>query len=297
MVLAGGLVSALGSEAQRAAWLAPTIDGSKRLALAQHDEGTRFDPATCLSSAVSDGDGWRLSGRKAHVIDGFAADAYVVVARTSGEQHDRDGISLFLVPADRAGVEVTRQWRVDSRNAAQVHFADVALSRDDLLGELGEGLQPLEEAIDRATVALCGEMLGLMREAFERTIEYLKTRQQFGVAIGSFQALQHRAAEQFVEIELCKSVVMAAARSLDEVGGEGGEPERRSRAVAQVSNAKARCSDAVILVTNEALQMHGGVGMTDEYDIGLFMKRARVCELTFGDAAFHRDRFAAARGF
>ena len=287
VIFSGSLIDALGTDEQKQAWLATTIDGSKRVAVAHHDAGTRFDPFLCTTTAEQNGDGWTLTGSKAHVIDGFGADAWIVSARTSGGNREQHGLSLFLVTAGTSGANCTRQWRVDSRNAAALELSG---AQAELLGTVDAGAEALENAIDRATVALCGEMLGIVRESFERTVEYLKTREQFGAKIGSFQALQHRAAEMFVEIELCKSVVMAAARTLD----EGADP---ATTIAQVSNAKARCSDTVILVANEALQMHGGVGMTDEYDIGLFMKRARVCELTFGDAAYHRRRFASVRGF
>ena len=197
-------------------------------------------------------------------------------------------LTLFLVPADRDGADDIRQHRIDSRNAAILELRGVEVGESDVVGSVGEGHEPLEEAIDAATVALCGEMLGGMQEALARTLDYLKEREQFGVRIGSFQALKHRAAKMFIEIELAKSVVMGAARSVDSGADD---------AKAQVSNAKARCSDAFILVTNEALQMHGGIGMTDEHDIGLFVKRARVCEMTFGDSAHHRQRFATLKGF
>ena len=287
VVFAGSLINQLGSPEQKATWLQPTIEGQARLAVAHQEQGSRFDPTHCTTSAEQTADGWRLSGTKAHVIDGYAADGWVVAARTSGGASDAAGISMFLVKAGGEGVTATRQQRVDSRNACTLKLED---AHAEALGETGSGGAALSTAIDRATVALCGEMLGIVREAFDRTIEYLKVREQFGTKIGTFQALQHRAAEMFVEIELCKSVVMAAARTLD-------ENTDASQQIAQVSNAKARCSDTIILVTNEALQMHGGVGMTDEYDIGLFMKRARVCELTFGDASYHRNRFAQSRGF
>ena len=192
------------------------------------------------------------------------------------------------MPAGAAGLKVVPQRRVDSRNAAIVRLDGVSVGAGDVLGEIGGGSEALQRAVDRATAALCGEMLGLMTEAFERTIEYLKSRSQFGVLIGTFQALKHRAAKMFIEIELSRSTVMSAARALDAGDGD---------ARLQVSNAKARCSDALILITNEALQMHGGIGMTDEHDIGLFMKRARALEFAFGDAAFHRQRFAELRGF
>ncbi len=157
-----------------------------------------------------------------------------------------------------------------------------------MLGEPGAALPVLEEVVDRATVGLCAEMLGGLSEAFDRTLGYLKVREQFGVPIGSFQALKHRAARMFVERELARSAVMAAAAALDEESHEARK---------LVSLAKARCSDAFLLIANEAIQMHGGIGMTDEHDIGFFLKRARAAEMTFGDAAHHRDRWARLAGY
>jgi alkylation response protein AidB-like acyl-CoA dehydrogenase len=192
------------------------------------------------------------------------------------------------VPSNTKGITVEPLERVDTRNAARVQFDGVVVPRTALVGSVGTGLPTLETALDRATVALAGEMLGTMSEAFEWTVKYLREREQFGVKIGSFQALQHRAAKLFVEIELTRSAVMAAARAVDD-----GVPQAREL----VSVAKARASDALAQVANEAVQMHGGIGMTDEHDIGFFLKRAKVAELTFGDAAFHRARFASLRGF
>ena len=294
-VLTGRLLSRSGP-AVADPWLSGIVDGSQRLALAYQESGSRYDPSHVVTRAQSatnrsgshGATSWTLEGKKTQVIDGFAADGWIVSARTSGDDRDAHGITLFLLPADRAGVECTRQWRVDSRNVGILRLDGVQVGEGDVIGKVDDGQAPLAETIDAATVALCGEMLGSMREAFERTLEYLKEREQFGVPIGSFQALQHRAAKLFIEVELSSSSVMAAARAIDE-----GLDDAQS----YVSNAKARCSDALIQVTNEALQMHGGIGMTDEHDIGLFMKRARVAEMTFGDATFHRDRFATSRGF
>ncbi len=285
VVLAGGLLADAGSAAQQAEWLNSLIDGEKRLAPALLEPGGRYRLESLDTRARRNGDGWSLSGEKVQVVGGVGADGFLVPARVGG---DEDGLTLFLAPTGSEGLEVVPQRRVDSRNAAIVRLRGVELGAGDVVGEVGGGLEPLQRAVDRATVALCGEMLGLMTEAFERTIEYLKSRSQFGVLIGTFQALKHRAAKMFIEIELSRSTVMAAARALD-----AGDAD----AELQVSNAKARCSDALILVTNEALQMHGGIGMTDEHDIGLFMKRARALEFAFGDAAFHRQRFARLRGF
>ena len=288
VVLAGSLLSEVGSAEQKQAWIGPTIDGTGRLAVAFQEAGSRYDLAHVETLASERDGGFTLSGEKIQVIDGYGADGWIVSARTAGDARDASGVSLFLVPADRAGVACTPQKRVDSRNACLLRLEGVEVGPGDVVGEVGGGHAPLQAAVDRATVALCGEMLGGMSETFDRTISYLNEREQFGVLIGSFQALKHRAAKMFIERELVRSVVMASARALD----EGAED-----AAAQVANAKARCSDAYVLLTNEGLQMHGGIGMTDEHDIGLFMKRARVSEMTFGDAAFHRDRFAQLEGF
>ena len=237
---------------------------------------------------MADGEGWRISGEKVQVLDGGVADALVVSARTGGDERDRDGITLFLIPRTSTGLTVQRQHRVDSRNAALITLDGVRVGKDAIVGEPGQGAALLERVVDSATVGLCAEMLGAMSEAFDRTLEYLKTRDQFGVPIGSFQALKHRAAEMFIDIELCRSSVMAAARSID-----AGDAE----AALLVSLAKARCSDAAIHVANEAIQMHGGIGMTDEHDIGFYLKRARVAEMTFGDSDYHRDRWARLSGY
>jgi acyl-CoA dehydrogenase len=288
VLLGGQALLRGGSDAQKQAWLPGLIEGEKLLALAHQEKGGRFDLHRIATRAERDGDGYRLTGEKIAVLDGASADVWVVAARTSVGDADRDGITLFLVPRDAAGLAVQRLSRVDSRNAASLRLDGVRVDPDARVGAEGQGLVLLEEVVDRATVGLCAEMLGSMSEAFDRTVEYLKQRQQFGVPIGSFQALKHRAATCFVEIELCRSAEMAAARAVDE-----GNPEARKL----VSLAKARCSDAGVLVTNEAVQMHGGIGMTDEHEIGFFMKRARAAEMTFGDAAFPRDRFAKLTGY
>jgi acyl-CoA dehydrogenase len=229
-----------------------------------------------------------VTGEATQVWGGHLADAHVVAARTAGQDGDRDGITLFLVPAGTRGVATERQFRVDSLNAARLTLEDVALREADALGAIGEGHALLSRVIDEATVALTGEMLGGMSEALDRTLAYLRERRQFGVAIGSFQALKHRAARLYIELELSRSAVMAAARAVDGNAADAAQ---------LVSLAKARLSDTYVAIANEAVQMHGGIGMTDEHDIGFFMKRARACEMTFGDAAYHRDRFATLAGY
>lgn len=283
VLLAGQTLVLGGSEAQREQWLPGLVEGETCLALAYQEPGSRYDPFKIACAAESSGDGFVLRGAKVHVLDAQAADAIIVAARTSGASGDAAGITLFMVPRDAAGLTATAQVRVDSRGAADLELAGVSLDGSAVIGGVDEGGVLLAQAIERATVGLCAEMLGGMSEAFDLTLTYLKERQQFGALIGSFQGLKHRAARCFMEIELCRSAVMAASRAIDEEDAEASK---------LVSLAKARCSDAYIQIANEGVQMFGGVGMTDEYDIGLYLKRARAAELTFGDAAFHRDRWA-----
>jgi acyl-CoA dehydrogenase len=276
-VLLGGQALLLGgSEEQKNAWLPGVAAGDTFLSLAYQEQRSRYDLHRVATRAAKDGDGWKISGEKIQVLEGSSADALIVSARTAGDEGDADGITLFIVPAGAPGLSVTRQFRVDARGAALVSLDGVAVGADSVVGAPGEGGALLERVVDRATAGLCAEMLGSMSEAFDRTLQYLKDRKQFGVPIGSFQALKHRAAEMFIQIELSRSAVMAAVRALD-----AGTPDAPSL----VSLAKA-------LVANEAIQMFGGIGMTDEEEIGFFLKRARVSEMTFGDAAWHRDRWA-----
>ena len=247
-------------------------------------------PSLSSATSASAATGWVVSGEKIQVLDGHVADHLIVSARTAGEARDAKGITLLLIPRDTAGVTVERQLRVDGRNAAIVRLRDVRVARDAAVGEVDGGGAILGRVLDRATIALAAEMLGSMLAAFDMTMDYLKTRVQFGVLIGTFQALKHRAARMFVETELARSAVMHAHRVLD----EGRDDATVARAAAL---AKARCSDAFLLIGDEAVQMHGGIGMTDEHDIGFFLKRARAAAVTFGDAAYHRERIATLDGY
>jgi alkylation response protein AidB-like acyl-CoA dehydrogenase len=285
VLLGAGAVALAGSAAQKDGVLPAVAAGERILALA-HEEGTRHARYRVRTTAARTAGGFRISGEKVLVLDGHVADAFVVVARTSGRASgdaDRDGLTLFLVPASSPGVSAARTLLIDSRGAARVQLDGVAVTQADVLGAIDHGADVLDPVLDQATVGLSAEMLGSLVETFERTVAYLEERRQFGVPIGSFQALKHRAALMFCEIELARSVVMDALRALDEA---------RPDAPLCASAAKARATDVFLLVTAEAVQMHGGVGVTDELDIGLFLKRARSCEATFGGAAYHRDRFA-----
>jgi acyl-CoA dehydrogenase len=247
------------------------------------DEKARHTPAHVETRAEPSGNGFRLTGTKNFVVDGTIADRLIVAARTSGAAGDRAGISLFLVDPKAAGVTVEGRSMVDSRPAARVILDGVQVDGADMIGAAGEGYPILEAALDAGRACLAAEMLGVAARSFETTVEYLKTREQFGRPIGSFQALQHRAAHLFCEIELARSVTLKALRAMDE--GD-------MRAPVFASLAKAKVGEVAKLATNEAVQMHGGMGMTDDVDVGLYMKRARAAAETFGDAAFHGDRIA-----
>jgi alkylation response protein AidB-like acyl-CoA dehydrogenase len=277
-----------GSEEQKQDVLPRVADGSLVMTAAYQEKSSRYDLANVACRAERRGNGYVLNGEKTLVLDGHVADLLVVAARTSGAPGDARGVSLFLVARGTPGLDTRRQETVHLRNVAWLKMRDAEVPASALLGTEGAGLEVLEKVVDRATAALCAEMLGGMQAAFEMTLDYLKTRKQFGVLIGTFQALKHRAARMFVEIELARSAVVGACDALDRGAAD---------ARALVSAAKARCSDTGMLVGYEGVQLHGGIGMTDEHDIGFYLKRARGNEITFGDAGFHRDRFARTGGF
>jgi alkylation response protein AidB-like acyl-CoA dehydrogenase len=270
-----------GSGDQCEAILPGVAAGERYLALAC-DETARHTPECTVTNAVRDGSSFRINGRKTGVIDGHFADTLIVSART-----DR-GISLFLVPSTAKGVRIEAYKVLDTHFAANVHFDQVEVGENDLLGPLNRGKSILDYILDVGRVGVSAELLGLAQEAFERTIEYLKERKQFGVPIGSFQALQHRAAHLFGEIEMCKSLVIKALNTLDETDDSDAE---------LVSLTKVKLGETAHLATTEAIQMHGGIGMTDEFDIGFYLKRCEILENLFGDNYFHLDRFARQRGY
>ncbi len=276
-----------GSAEQKAEHLPGLVAGETLFALAL-EELPHHAPNRIATTATGSRTGFVLNGEKTFVLDGHVADTLIVVARTAGKRAERAGITLFLVPADAPGVTRRRNLMLDSRNAASIKFHNVALPAEAVLGPIDGGAEVLEAVLDRACAGLAAEMLGSAAEAFDRTLQYLKDRRQFGVAIGSFQALKHRAAQMFCEIEATRSAVLAACAAID---------ERANDAPSLASLAKARASDTLRLCGDEGIQMHGGIGMTDEHEIGFFLKRARVAEATFGNAAFHRDRYASLMGY
>ena len=286
-ILGATALVAGGSPEQQAKYLPLIAEGQRLFALAA-DEAARHAPAHVKTTATPAGNGFKLNGCKSFVIDGGAADTLIVAARTSGGDDDSDGITLFLVDSKGEGVSTERRSMVDSRGAARITLADVQVDGADVLGAVGGGFAILTKILDAGRVALSAELLGVASESFTRTVDYLKQREQFGQKIGSFQALQHRAAHLFCEVELARSVTLRACQALD--AGD-------DRAAQFASLAKAKSGAVARLASNEAVQMHGGMGMTDDFDIGFFMKRTRGCQETFGDTAFHGDRLAGLMGY
>ena len=290
VLLGASAINELGSDAQKSEFLPQVVSGELLLALAI-DEKPHHRPCRIETSAVKSGEGYVLNGCKTFVLDGHIANKLVVVARTAGAIDDEAGLSVFLVDAAAEGVSINRSWMVDSRNSAMLSLNNVKVGADALLGAEGDAYSSLTRVLDIGRIGVAAEMLGSMQQAFEITLDYLKQREQFGVLIGSFQGLQHRAAEMYSEIELCKSAVRAALAALDDA-------DKTDADIAEFASiAKAKLSEVATLVSNEAVQMHGGIGMTDEYDIGFYMKRARVAAAFLGDALFHRERYASLNGF
>ena len=276
-----------GTEKQKEYYLPKIASGELTTALAV-DESSHHNPANTEIFAKKEGSNFIVNGKKTFVIDGASADLIILLARTSGDKGDMTGLTLFLVDANSNGFETTKLDMADSRNYSNINFNNVEISDSNILGDLETGGEIIENVLDIGRIAMASEMLGNAEAAFETTIDYLKQRKQFGVLIGSFQALQHRAAEMFCELELTKSSVMAATKAADEGSNE---LQRLS------SLAKTVAGETLHLVSNEAVQMHGGIGVTDEYDIGFFLKRARVAEQIFGSSKFHTERYANLSGF
>lgn len=276
-----------GNEAQKQEYLPKVVDGSEILTLAV-DEQPIHAPTRISLSAESKGDGFVLNGAKTFVPEGMSATTYIVAARTSGASGDKAGISLFLVDASAEGVSKERMVMVDSRGYANLSFNNVEVSQSQLLGELDGGYPVLAETLDRACAGLGAEMLGTAAQAFDMTLEYLKTREQFGRVIGSFQALGHRAATLFSALELARSCAEAALQGID----AGADDQAKL-----VSLSKCRVGDFLHEMSNQLIQIHGGIGMTDEFDAGFYLKRARVLEAMYGNQSYHRDRYARELGF
>jgi alkylation response protein AidB-like acyl-CoA dehydrogenase len=286
-VLAASALSRGGSAAQKSEHLPKIADGSLLAALAI-DEGAKHRPRQTALQAVRSGNGFKLNGAKAFVVNGHTADLLIVAARSAGAPGERDGLTLFLVDPKAKGIERERTAMVDSHNAARIVFDNVEVNADGVLGEVDQGFALLEGVLNIGRGAVASEMVGLSEEVFGRTVNYLKERKQFGKLIGEFQALQHRAAHLYTEIEITRAAVLKALQTLDENFDNAG---------AAVAVAKARAGTTATLAVQEGVQMHGGMGMTDQFDIGFFMKRARVCQELFGDSNFHADQLARLKNY
>lgn len=287
-VMVGASLINIGGTEDHKQSLLPAVAAGKLLLTLALQEGLHHAPEKTALKATADGDNFILTGKKVMVMDAHVADKIIVAARTNGEAGDAWGISLFLLDAKARGVSCERVIMVDSRNSGNVLLDNVVASKTDLIGELNGGMAILEQGLNIANACLSAELLGLSLQAYETTIEYLKQRKQFGVLIGSFQALQHRAADMFAELELCKSMVLATLKAID----QGDEDVSLMAA-----GTKAKLCEVAERVTNEAVQMHGGIGMTDEFDMGFYIKRARVAQQTFGGYSYQLDRFASLNGF
>jgi len=272
---------------QRAALL-PSLASGKSLIAVAFDETQRHRPESVTTQAVAQDGGFNLFGRKVAVMDGHIADTLLVSARTTGNNGESDGIALFLVPANTEGVQIEPYKVLDTHRAANISFDNVQLGADSQLEPPSQDNSVLQYVLDVGCLGQSAELLGVAQEVFERTVKYLKERKQFGVAIGSFQALQHRAAILFGEIEMCKSLVINSLHCLDT-----GPDDLRELA----SMTKAKLCETALRATAEAIQMHGGIGMTDEFDIGFYFKRARILETFLGDRYYHLDRYASCRGY
>lgn len=286
MIGASALMLA-GNQKQKETWLPQIASGAVLTALAV-DEGPHHDPAHIRLTATKSSAGYMLSGEKRYVVDGADAGLLIVAARTSGGETDTKGITLFLVPGDTKGITRTALKTLDAHAVANISFANVEIGADAVLGATDAGFTVLDAVLDRARIGIAAEALGAADAAFDMTSEYLKVRKQFGQLIGSFQSLQHRAAIMFTELEFTRSCVAAALAALDS----------NANNIAELASlAKARAAETLHLVSNETVQMHGGIGMTDVHDSGLYMKRARVLEALYGGESFHRDRYARLGGY
>lgn len=285
IVLAGGALKTIGSKTQKESLLAGLIDGSKQAALAFAEPQGRFNLADLTTTASQDGSGYRLSGYKCVVLNGPAADFFVVSARTSGDQRDEEGVSLFIVPADADGVSRRDYPTVDAFRASELTFEDVTVGADALLGTLGGGYPIIEQVIDEGILAVGSEAVGCMEVLYKATVEYCKTREQFGQPIGKFQVLQHRMVDMFMEHEQSKSLMYMAAMRLDE-----GYSDEAKKAV---SAFKVQVGKSGRFVGQGAVQLHGGMGMTDELNVGHYFKRLTMIDTLFGNVDFHLKRFGA----
>jgi alkylation response protein AidB-like acyl-CoA dehydrogenase len=282
VVLAGGILRRSADPGQKSQWLTPLIEGNLQAALAFAEPQGRFNIADIRTTAKANGESFILNGNKICVLNGGGAEIIIIPARTSGEQADESGITLFAIPADSAGIGRRSYQTVDAQQAADITLTDVTAEAGAVLGKIGEGFNTLQDVVDEATLAVCAEAVGIMRAMHDKTVEYSKVRVQFGVPIGSFQALQHRMVEMLMACEQSQSLLMWAVM----LNTADNEDKRQA-----ISAMKYQIGTAGINVAREAVQIHGGMGMTWELDIAHYFKRMTAIDLLFGNADYHLDRF------
>ena len=286
VVLCGCLISELATGEVKDQMLGKLVGGDLQLALAASETGSRFNTSKVATTARSNGNNVVINGKKIAVLNGSNADELLVVARESGGEADADGISIFLINPETPGVTIRPFTNIDGQKSSEIDFTDVTVAAAARLGEQGNALTAIEKVTDKAIIAVSAEAVGVLETLLQKTVEYSKTRKQFGTVIGTFQALQHRMADMFIECQLARSIVVMAAMKLD---GSVGQREKTKA----VSAAKSRVGKAIRAVSQEAVQIHGGIGVTNELDVGHYFKRATALEIMFGNTDYHVERYAS----
>ena len=284
VIMSAGLIDDHGSEAQKSSILEPAIAGEMHLALAYAEPQSRFNLSDVVTDAKADGDNFILNGYKSVVMNGPSANKIIVSARTSGSQLDQNGITLFVVDTDREGIEKTNYKTVDGRRASDIGIENVVVSKEDIVGEVDGGFQLLDSAIDKAILAISAEAVGAMEVLYKTTVEYTKTREQFGTAIGKFQVLQHRMVDMFMEYEQCKSLLYMATMKHEE-----GAPDAKKA----ISGLKYQVGKAGKFIGQQAVQLHGGMGVTDELNVGHYFKRLTTVGTIFGNTDYHLKKYSS----
>ena len=286
VVLSGCLISELATGEVKGEILEKLVRGDLQLAFAAAESGSRFNSAKVATTAESNGNNVVINGKKIAVLNGSNADELLVVARESGGESDADGISIFLVNPSTPGITIRPFTNIDGQKSSEIDFNEVTVASSTRLGEKGNALAAIERVTDKAIVGISAEAVGVLETLLQKTVEYSKTRKQFGTVIGTFQALQHRMADMFIECQLARSIVVMAAMKLDSSSGQ----REKTKAV---SAAKSRVGKAIRKVSQEAVQIHGGIGVTNELDVGHYFKRATALEIMFGNTDYHVERFAS----
>jgi len=284
VIMSAGLIDDHGSEAQKSSILEPAIAGEMHLALAYAEPQSRFNLSDVVTDAKADGDNFILNGYKSVVMNGPSANKIIVSARTSGSQLDQNGITLFVVDTDSEGIEKTNYKTVDGRRASDIGIENVVVSKEDIVGEVDGGFQLLDSAIDKAILAISAEAVGAMEVLYKTTVEYTKTREQFGTAIGKFQVLQHRMVDMFMEYEQCKSLLYMATMKHEE-----GAPDAKKA----ISGLKYQVGKAGKFIGQQAVQLHGGMGVTDELNVGHYFKRLTTVGTIFGNTDYHLKKYSS----